>query len=82
MADENATINNNRPDYKVDVYEAYEYAYTNVYGEIKPTKNISSSLLVNNFFRVAIFCKDTCDELKLDHVIDFQVPGKLTNKKA
>ncbi|KAG0169398.1 hypothetical protein DFQ30_003671 [Apophysomyces sp. BC1015] len=75
VADENATINNNRPDYKVDVYEAYEYAYTNVYGEIKPTKNISSSLLVNDFCRVAIFCNDACDELKLDHIIGFQVAG-------
>ncbi|KAL1929534.1 hypothetical protein VTP01DRAFT_1672 [Rhizomucor pusillus] len=65
VADENATISNNRPDYKVDVYEAYEYAYTNVYGEIKLSKNISSSLLVNDFCRVAISCKDACDELKM-----------------
>ncbi|KAI9004285.1 hypothetical protein CLU79DRAFT_713739, partial [Phycomyces nitens] len=75
VADENATINNNRPDYKVDIYEAYEYAYTNVYGEIKPTKNTSSLLLVNYFCRVAIFCKDACDEKELDHTIGFQVAG-------
>ncbi|ORX43203.1 hypothetical protein DM01DRAFT_318275 [Hesseltinella vesiculosa] len=75
VADEHETANNNRPDYKVDVYNAYQYAYTNVYGEVKPSKNISSSLLAHDFCRVAVFCKDACDQLKLDHVIGFQVTG-------
>ncbi|KAG1441975.1 hypothetical protein G6F46_013188 [Rhizopus delemar] len=69
VADEHETANNNRPDYKVDVYDAYQYAYTNVYGEVKSAKNVSLPLLAHDFCRVAIFCKDACDKLKLGHVI-------------
>lgn len=75
VADEHEAANNNRPDYKVDVYDAYQYAYTNVYGEVKSAKNVSLPLLAHDFCRVAIFCKDACDKLKLGHVIGFQAIG-------
>lgn len=75
VADEQDTGNKNRPDYKVDIYNAYHYAYSNVYGEIKPNKNITPTLLVNDFYRVAIFCKDAIDQFNLNNVIGFQVAG-------
>ncbi|KAG0800416.1 hypothetical protein G6F22_002256 [Rhizopus arrhizus] len=75
VPDEQSESNVNRPDYKVDVYQAYKYLYTNVYGEIKASKSISSSLLANDFCRIAIFCKDALDQQKLNHTIGFQVTG-------
>ncbi|KAG0927098.1 hypothetical protein G6F57_014233 [Rhizopus arrhizus] len=80
VPDEQSESNVNRPDYKVDVYQAYKYLYTNVYGEIKASKSISSSLLANDFCRIAVFCKDALDQQKLNHTIGFQVTGKFLNK--
>lgn len=80
VPDEQSESNVNRPDYKVDVYQAYKYLYTNVYGEIKASKSISSSLLANDFCRITIFCKDALDQQKLNHTIGFQVTGKFLNK--
>lgn len=77
LADEQKTSNKCRPDYKVDIYEAYQYTYTNVYGEIKPTKDISPTLLINDFYRIAIFCKDALDSFKIEHSIGFQVAGMI-----
>ncbi|KAG0780368.1 hypothetical protein G6F16_012283 [Rhizopus arrhizus] len=52
----------NRPDYKVDIYTpGYKHNYTNVYGEMKPTVNMSPTLIVNDFYRLAIFAKDALD---------------------
>ncbi|CAO3694726.1 unnamed protein product [Rhizopus stolonifer] len=64
-----------RPDYKIDIYEAYQYAYTNLYGEIKPSKDISPTLLVNDFYRVAIFCKDAMDRFNLENALGFHFAG-------
>ncbi|KAG1152072.1 hypothetical protein G6F37_000590 [Rhizopus arrhizus] len=75
LADEQDTPNKNRPDYKIDIYEAYGYSYTNVYDEIKSSKNISLTLLVNAFYRVTIFSNDAIDKFNLRTVIGFQAAG-------
>ncbi|CAO3587128.1 unnamed protein product [Absidia cylindrospora] len=41
IVDEDNTNNNRRPDYRIDVYESYEYAYTTAYGEIKASMDAS-----------------------------------------
>jgi hypothetical protein len=75
VADENKDTNN-RPDYKVDIYaQEYRYSYTNAYGEIKPSSNVSPTLLVNDFYRLAIFSKDAIDAFNLNQVLSFQVIG-------
>lgn len=52
----------NRPDYKVDIYTpGYKYNYTNMYGEMKPTVSMSPTLIVNDFYRLAIFTKNALD---------------------
>jgi hypothetical protein len=80
IADEQDTLNKNRSDYKVNVYEAYNYSYTNVYGEIKPSKDGSPPLLVNDLYRVAIFSKDAVDKFNLKTVFGFQATVKITVK--
>ncbi|RCH80833.1 hypothetical protein CU097_002091 [Rhizopus azygosporus] len=75
VVDENHD-SNNRPDYKVDIYgQGYQYQYTNAYGEIKPHADMSPTLLVNDFYRLAIFCKDAIDRFNLNEVLAFQVVG-------
>ncbi|CAO3613230.1 unnamed protein product [Cunninghamella echinulata] len=66
--------NKNRPDYKVDIYESYNYAYTTVIGEIK-SSICSSSLLINDFYRIGIYCKEAIDKHNLDTVLGFQAAG-------
>jgi hypothetical protein len=65
-----------QPDYKIDIYEAYQYAYTNVFREIKPSKDISATRLIKDFYRVAIFCKDAVeDQFNLENVLGFHFAG-------
>ncbi|KAL7317882.1 hypothetical protein PS15m_004180 [Mucor circinelloides] len=75
VVDENHD-SNNRPDYKVDIYgQGYQYQHTNAYGEIKPHADMSPTLHVNDFYRLAIFCKDAIDRFNLNEVLAFQVVG-------
>ncbi|EIE76337.1 hypothetical protein G6F46_005590 [Rhizopus delemar] len=67
---------NNRPDYKIYIYSpGYEYQFTNVYGEVKPNATISPTLLVNDFYRLGIFCKDAIDKFNLEQILAFQAVG-------
>ncbi|KAG1135461.1 hypothetical protein G6F37_012811 [Rhizopus arrhizus] len=74
---------NNQPDYKVDIYSpGYEYQFTNVYGEVKPNASISPTLVVNDVYRLEIFCKDTIDKFDLEQTLAFQaVDSTLQPKK-
>ncbi|KAG1441142.1 hypothetical protein G6F56_011616 [Rhizopus delemar] len=76
MADEQTSTNTRLPDYKTDVYEPYEFAYTTTFGEIKPNKDVSPTDKVTDFLRIAIFCKDAIDNFNLSTTISFQVVGK------
>lgn len=67
----------NCPDYKVDIYTpSYKYNYTNMYGEIKPTANMSPTLIVNDFYRTAILAKDALNIFHLRQSLAFQAIGK------
>jgi hypothetical protein len=67
----------NCPDYKVDIYTpGYKHNYTNVYGEMKPTVSMSPTLIVNDFYRLAIFAKDALDIFHLRQSLAFQAIGK------
>lgn len=48
MVDEQTSTNTRRPDYKTDVYESYEFAYTTNLGKLKPTKtyHLQTKLLI------------------------------------
>ncbi|KAG1053395.1 hypothetical protein G6F43_004516 [Rhizopus delemar] len=54
------TENSNRPDYKIDIYEAYECSYTSVFGEAKTSKKTPPIQLAYDFCRCAIFWQG-CD---------------------
>lgn len=60
-----ATDTNDRPNYVADIYNTYEYNFTNVIGEIK-TKNRPSHLVAIGFYHVAIFSKIVLDQHKLN----------------
>ncbi|KAG0958445.1 hypothetical protein G6F31_012345 [Rhizopus arrhizus] len=66
------TENSNCPDYKIDIYEAYEYAYTNVFGEVKTSKKTSHIQLAYDFCRCAIFFKDAIDSHNLSASLGLQ----------
>ncbi|KAG1057616.1 hypothetical protein G6F43_000566 [Rhizopus delemar] len=76
MVDEQTSTNTRRPDYKTDVFESYEFAYTTTLGEIKANKDVSLADKVTDFHRIAIFCKDAIDNFNLSTTIGFQVVGK------
>ncbi|KAG0734481.1 hypothetical protein G6F57_011072 [Rhizopus arrhizus] len=63
-----------RPDYKIDVYAAsgYRFSYTNAFGEVKKSINISPTLIVKEFYRLCIFCKEALDTHNLQNVLAFQ----------
>ena len=61
----------------MDIYApGYKHNYTNVYGEMKPTVNMSPTLIVNDFYRLAIFAKDALDIFHLRQSLAFQAIGK------
>ncbi|KAI9024295.1 hypothetical protein CLU79DRAFT_100264 [Phycomyces nitens] len=76
MVDEQTSTNKRRPDYKTDVYESYEFAYTTTFGEIKANKDVSTGDNVVDFHRIAMFCKNAIDNFNLSTTIGFQVVGK------
>lgn len=57
MVNEHDKENKNRPDYKVDIYKAYEYAYTNVYGKLNRQKTFHSHYLLTIFTELQFFAK-------------------------
>ncbi|KAI9484770.1 hypothetical protein BDB00DRAFT_878486 [Zychaea mexicana] len=65
----------NRPDYKIDVYvsSGYWFSYTNAYGEVKKSRNVSVTLLAKGFYRLCIFSKEAIDRYNLRNVLSFQV---------
>ncbi|KAG1646691.1 hypothetical protein G6F44_000566 [Rhizopus delemar] len=73
---------NKRPDYKVDMYRSYEYQYTNVYDEIKASKDIETGHLDLDFHHVVTFCKNSIDKSSLDTSIGFQVAGKSSSSSS
>ncbi|KAI9485360.1 MAG: hypothetical protein EXX96DRAFT_624838 [Benjaminiella poitrasii] len=64
-----------RPDYNVDVYASsgYRFSYTNAYGEIKKSSNVSVTLLAKDFYRLCIFSKEAIDLYNPKNVLFFQV---------
>lgn len=66
----------NRPDYKVDVYENYQWAFTSLFGEIKASQDATPLAKITDFHRIAIFCKDALDKQNLNNVIGVQIIGK------
>ncbi|KAG1127479.1 hypothetical protein G6F42_006854 [Rhizopus arrhizus] len=64
-----------RPDYKIDVYASsgYRFSYTNAYGEVKKSSNVSVTLLAKDFYRLCIFSKEAIDRYNLRNVLSFQV---------
>ncbi|PHZ09879.1 uncharacterized protein RHIMIDRAFT_293860 [Rhizopus microsporus ATCC 52813] len=64
-----------RPDYKIDVYASsgYRFSYTNAYGEVKKSSNVSVTLLAKDFYRLCIFSKEAIDQYNLRNVLSFQV---------
>ncbi|KAI8970383.1 hypothetical protein BDF20DRAFT_916195 [Mycotypha africana] len=66
-----------RPDYKIDVYASsgYRFSYTNAYGEVKKSNNVSVTLLAKDFYRLCIFSKEAIDRYNLRNVLTFQVTG-------
>ncbi|ORX61444.1 hypothetical protein DM01DRAFT_1316184 [Hesseltinella vesiculosa] len=69
----------NRPDYKVGVYASsgYGFAYTNAFGEVKRSPDISPTLLVKDFYRLCRFAKDAIDQHNLANVLTFQAVGSV-----
>ncbi|KAL0090249.1 hypothetical protein J3Q64DRAFT_1813590 [Phycomyces blakesleeanus] len=65
----------NRPDYKIDVYaySGYRFSYTNAYGDVKKSRNVSVTLLAKDFYRLCIFSKEAIDRYNLINVLSFQV---------
>ncbi|CAO3597009.1 unnamed protein product [Absidia cylindrospora] len=66
-----------RPDYKIDVYDSsgYRFSYTNAYGEVKKSSNVSVTLLAKDFYRLCTFSKEAIDLYNLKNVLSFQVIG-------
>ncbi|KAG1521016.1 hypothetical protein G6F46_004969 [Rhizopus delemar] len=65
-----------RPDYIVDVYERYQYAYSSCFGEIKIEK-ANDTLKVLDFYRLAIFGRNAIESHNLNGIICFQTIGSL-----
>ncbi|KAG0757004.1 hypothetical protein G6F57_002552 [Rhizopus arrhizus] len=65
-----------RPDYIVDVYERYQYAYSSCFGEIKIEK-ANETLKVLDFYRLAIFGRNAIESHNLNGIICFQTIGSL-----
>lgn len=63
-----------RPDYIVDVYERYQYAYSSCFGEIKIEK-ANETLKVLDFYRLAIFGRNAIESHNLNGIICFQTIG-------
>ncbi|KAI7868471.1 hypothetical protein BDF14DRAFT_1724538, partial [Spinellus fusiger] len=66
----------NRPAYVVDVYEQYDFSYSNVFGEVKAYEDIPAKSLVYDFYRTAVFCKDAIEKFQLKSTLGFQAVGK------
>ncbi|KAI9018550.1 hypothetical protein CLU79DRAFT_889120 [Phycomyces nitens] len=56
-----------RSDYKIDVYASsgYRFSYTNAYGEIKKSSNVSVRFLAKDFCQLCIFSKEAIDRIGL-----------------
>ncbi|KAG0163806.1 hypothetical protein DFQ28_011188 [Apophysomyces sp. BC1034] len=63
-----------RPDYVVEKYDGYDLDYRTCIGEIK-TSNTTNSLLVTDFYRVALFCKAEMERHNMDGFLCFQAIG-------
>ncbi|KAI9483518.1 MAG: hypothetical protein EXX96DRAFT_479448, partial [Benjaminiella poitrasii] len=67
-------ITGKRPDYIVDVYERYQYAYSSCFGEIKIEK-ANDTLKVLDFYHLAIFGRNAVENHNLNGIICFQTIG-------
>ncbi|ORY99355.1 hypothetical protein BCR43DRAFT_418056, partial [Syncephalastrum racemosum] len=70
-----SSCNRHSPHYKADVSDTYGYASTNAYGRIQGTRSVSPTILLEEFYRLAIFCKVTVDRWQLEAVPSFQAVG-------
>lgn len=65
-----------RPNYIVDVYKQYQYAYPSCFGEIKIEK-ANYVLKVFDFYRLAVFGRHAIENHNLNGIICFQTIGSL-----
>lgn len=63
-----------RPNYIVDVYKQYQYAYPSCFGEIKIEK-ANYVLKVFDFYRLAVFGRHAIENHNLNGIICFQTIG-------
>ncbi|ORX58333.1 hypothetical protein DM01DRAFT_1283801, partial [Hesseltinella vesiculosa] len=75
LEDENGL--DQRPDYVVDVYEDYRLSHQTCFGEIKPNGSPHTKTIVD-FYRLAIFSKNTLEQHNLNGVVSFQTIGSFT----
>ncbi|KAI8888565.1 hypothetical protein K501DRAFT_172649, partial [Backusella circina FSU 941] len=66
---------NKRPDYTVDIYKSYDYAFTSVFGEGKVEASQEVDL-IRDFYRLCLFSKPSVQQYSLDTCLFFQAVGK------
>ncbi|ORY97152.1 hypothetical protein BCR42DRAFT_399146 [Absidia repens] len=65
---------NKRPDYVVNIYEHYRYAYATCYDEIKNGAATNMNQILD-FYRLCLFTKGRIEGHNLDKVLCFQTVG-------